>query len=161
MRLKERSSTLAMVRTSNVFARPGTPVMIEWPPTNSASSTCSTTSSWQIIAFLISRKRRSRAEPSLSSICSSLIVSCSTAMFPRLLSDYSQQQFLCFLVTGRGFERSQHCSFRFRLPAQCVIRAGDIVVRFGDVRRLKRERGLKFGECLLVVFQFDAQLTRL
>src|SRR5829696_3253521 len=54
--------------------------MIEWPPTNSASSTCSTTSSCPIIAFLISRSRRSRAVPSLSSSCSSEIVSWSTAM---------------------------------------------------------------------------------
>ena len=45
MRLNFRSSTSAMVRTSSVLARPGTPTMRQWPPTNSAISTCSMTAS--------------------------------------------------------------------------------------------------------------------
>ena len=35
-----------MVRTSSVLAVPGTPVIRQWPPTNSAMSICSSTSSW-------------------------------------------------------------------------------------------------------------------
>src|ERR1041385_243911 len=80
MRLNERSSTLATVRTSNVLARPGTPVMSECPPTNSDSSTCSTTSSWPMIALRISRSSDSRTKPSLSNNCSSPITCSSIAI---------------------------------------------------------------------------------
>ena len=38
-----------MVRTSSVLAVPGRPVIRQWPPTNSAISTCSSTSSWPTI----------------------------------------------------------------------------------------------------------------
>src|ERR1051325_5552952 len=45
MRLNERSSTLAIVRISNVLASPGTPVTSAWPPTNSDTSAYAHTSS--------------------------------------------------------------------------------------------------------------------
>jgi hypothetical protein len=46
MRLNSRPSTWAMVRTSSVLAVPGRPVIRQWPPTNRAIITCSSTSSW-------------------------------------------------------------------------------------------------------------------
>ena len=49
MRLKTRPRVCAMVRTSSVLAVPGRPVIRQWPPTNSAISTCSRTSSWPTI----------------------------------------------------------------------------------------------------------------
>ena len=49
MRLNTSPSVCAMVRTSSVFAVPGSPVIRQWPPTNSAISTCSSTSSWPTI----------------------------------------------------------------------------------------------------------------
>src|SRR5688572_24264202 len=70
--------------------------LFEWPPTNNASSTCSTTSSCPMMAFLISRRRRSRAVPSLSSSCSSLIVNWSTAIVFVLCTWYLELRFLCF-----------------------------------------------------------------
>ena len=36
MRLKTRPSVCAIVRTISVFAVPGSPVIRQWPPTNSA-----------------------------------------------------------------------------------------------------------------------------
>ncbi len=45
MRLNDRPSASASVRTSSVFAVPGMPVMRQWPPTSIVSSRCSTTSS--------------------------------------------------------------------------------------------------------------------
>ena len=49
MRENLRSSTRAIVWTSSVFARPGTPMIRQLPPANSAMSTCSMTSSWPMM----------------------------------------------------------------------------------------------------------------
>src|SRR5213594_2443479 len=124
--------------------------MIEWPPTKSESNTCSTTSSCPIIAFRISRSRSSRAAPSLSSSCSSLIVSWSTAMgdvFPLsypIISDFRlktqsaicnlqseifllpynlQQQLLRLLVTRRCLQCAKYRLLCFRLFPKQVISA--------------------------------------
>src|SRR5688572_14394796 len=45
LRLKLKSRICDSVLTSSVFARPGTPVIRQWPPQNSAINTSSTTSS--------------------------------------------------------------------------------------------------------------------
>ena len=44
IRLKFRFNTWATVAINNVFARPGTPVIMELPPASSVIITCSTTS---------------------------------------------------------------------------------------------------------------------
>ena len=56
MRLKLRSSTSASVLISSVLARPGTPVIRQCPPVNSAVSTRSITSSWPTMTLRISER---------------------------------------------------------------------------------------------------------
>ena len=51
MRLNTRPSVCAMVRTISVFAVPGSPVIRQWPPTNSAMRICSSTSSWPTMTW--------------------------------------------------------------------------------------------------------------
>ena len=51
MRLNTRPRVCAMVRTISVLADPGMPVIRQCPPTNSAISTCSITSSWPTITW--------------------------------------------------------------------------------------------------------------
>src|SRR5438094_3180310 len=50
----------ASVLISSVFARPGTPVIRQWPPVNSAIRTCSITSSCPTITFRSSARIRTR-----------------------------------------------------------------------------------------------------
>ena len=54
IRLKSRCRTCATVEISSVFARPGTPVMMEWPPVSIEIITWSTTSFWPTMIFRIS-----------------------------------------------------------------------------------------------------------
>src|SRR4249920_2308133 len=58
----------ASVLISSVFARPGTPVIRQWPPVNSAMSTCSTTSSWPTMTLRSSVRIRSRPAATLSAL---------------------------------------------------------------------------------------------
>ena len=73
MRLKSRSRIAASVLIRSVLARPGTPVMRQCPPVNSASSTCSTTSSCPTMTFRSSPRIRSRP----SATCSALALTAS------------------------------------------------------------------------------------
>ena len=60
MRANFRSSTSAIVRTSSVFARPGTPTMRLLPPANSVSITCSMTAACPMMTLPSSATIRSR-----------------------------------------------------------------------------------------------------
>ena len=81
MRRKTSPSVWARVRTSNVLAVPGKPVMRQWPPTKRAIITCSSTSSWPTITrrtcFTISdctwRKRSMRALNTSGSNCVTVV----------------------------------------------------------------------------------------
>src|SRR5215207_3375541 len=159
MRLKERSSTEAMVRTSSVFARPGTPVMMECPPTKSESSTSSTTSSCPLMALRISPIKLSRAAESRPSSSSSRSTFVSTAMRPPLLSRDRQQKLLSLLVTRRDFERAQHGALGVRRPAERVQGARDVVVGLGHVRGPERERRLELRERARRVLRLKVQLA--
>src|SRR5207245_9189738 len=50
------------------FARPGTPVIRQWPPVNSAMSTCSMTSSWPTMTLRSSASMRSRPSATRSAL---------------------------------------------------------------------------------------------
>ena len=78
MRLNSRPSACASVRTSSVLAVPGKPVIRQWPPTNSATITCSITSScptitlrtWEMMASCAFWKRSIRCcKPAASLSC--------------------------------------------------------------------------------------------
>ena len=56
IRLNERSRICATVLMSSVLARPGTPVIRQWPPVKSAISTSSITVSWPTMTLRISRE---------------------------------------------------------------------------------------------------------
>src|SRR5206468_2527869 len=58
----------ASVLINSVFARPGTPVIRQWPPVNSAIRTCSITSSCPTITFRSSARIRSRPWATLSAL---------------------------------------------------------------------------------------------
>ena len=60
MRLNDRSRICASVLISSVLASPGTPVIRQWPPVNSAISTWSITASWPTMTLRISARMRSR-----------------------------------------------------------------------------------------------------
>ena len=60
MRLNSHPSTRASVRTSSVFATPGTPSMSAWWPVKMAMSALSTTSSWPMMTLLTSVRARVR-----------------------------------------------------------------------------------------------------
>src|SRR4051795_1139514 len=68
MRLNSRSRMSASVLISNVLASPGTPVIRQWPPVNSAISTCSTTSSWPTMTLRSSVRIRSRPAATFSAL---------------------------------------------------------------------------------------------
>ena len=58
-----------LIFTSNVFARPGAPVIRQWPPEKSVISTCSITSCCPTITFESSLPIERWAERSRSRIC--------------------------------------------------------------------------------------------
>src|SRR5262249_15214255 len=68
MRLNSRSRMSASVLIRSVLARPGTPVMRQWPPVNSAIRTCSTTWSWPTMTLRSSARMRSRPSATLSAV---------------------------------------------------------------------------------------------
>src|SRR5262245_44136861 len=68
IRLNSRSRMSASVLISSVLASPGTPVMRQWPPVNSAISTCSTTSSWPTMTLRSSARMRSRPSATFSAL---------------------------------------------------------------------------------------------
>src|SRR5215212_9236958 len=68
MRLKSRSRMSASVLISSVLASPGTPVIRQWPPVNSAINTCSTTSSCPTMTLRSSLRMRSRPSATFSAL---------------------------------------------------------------------------------------------
>src|SRR4051812_21745532 len=68
IRLKSRSRMSASVLISSVFASPGTPVIRQCPPVNSAMSTCSTTSSCPTMTLRSSVRMRSRPSATFSAL---------------------------------------------------------------------------------------------
>ena len=64
MRLNSRSMAREIVRTMSVLARPGTPIMRQWPRANSAVSRSSTMCSWPMMTLAISSLSFLRAAPS-------------------------------------------------------------------------------------------------
>src|SRR5229473_2982895 len=68
MRLKSRSRMSASVLMSSVFASPGTPVIRQCPPVNSAINTCSTTSSCPTMTLRSSVRIRSRPSATRSAL---------------------------------------------------------------------------------------------
>src|SRR3954451_21305369 len=68
MRLNSRSRMSASVLIRSVFASPGTPVIRQWPPVNSAISTCSTTSSCPMMTLRSSARMRSRPAATFSAL---------------------------------------------------------------------------------------------
>ncbi len=75
MRWKLRSKTSATVFTSSVLARPGAPVIRQWPPASRVMSIWSTTSCWPTMTLPTSLKMRSRAPPSNPATSASVAVS--------------------------------------------------------------------------------------
>src|SRR6266851_871858 len=86
IRLKSRWRMSASVLISSVFARPGTPVIRQCPPVNSAMSTCSTTASWPTMTLRSSVRMRSRPSATLSALA--------------VATDESMQ----FLLVGEGVD---------------------------------------------------------
>ena len=67
IRFESRSSTRARVLTMSVLARPGTPIIRQWPPAKMLIRTCSMTASWPTITLPISARMRVTRAASSSS----------------------------------------------------------------------------------------------
>src|ERR1017187_1047708 len=161
MRLNTRPSVCAMVRTSSVLAVPGSPVIRQWPPTNSAIITCSKTSCWPTITRCTSvtisactwRKRAMRAFKTSGSICGVAGVDMSFPIlflrrggFIRLRAAQLQQQLLRRPESRGDFHRvDQLVPGRLRLVIQ-VEGAGQIVVGAGHIDGLGRQQRLKLAD---------------
>src|SRR4026209_1424017 len=66
IREKRRSSAWASECTSSFLARPGTPMIRQFPPASSATRVCSITASWPTMILLSSASTRPRAAESRS-----------------------------------------------------------------------------------------------
>ena len=88
MRLNSRSMAWAMVRTISVLARPGTPIIRQWPRANRAISSSSTTCSWPTMTLAISSLSFLRASPSLAIASRSLALACGAVIRGLALSGW-------------------------------------------------------------------------
>src|SRR5690606_5230533 len=101
-----RFSTCASVCTSSVFARPGTPISSELPPTNSDSSMCSTTCSCPMIslpssAWIRSAPAVTRSASWMSSLSCSPESSITVAKCPPFVGSFFSPSISCISVRQR------------------------------------------------------------
>src|SRR5689334_13615579 len=172
MRLNARPRVCASVRTSSVLAVPGRPVIRQWPPTNSAIITCSSTSScptitrrtWRIISAWTSRNRAMRPFNSSESNCGVTKVDMRSVPFPYLLALLRLGQFEQHLLRGpesrRGFESEQQLLPRLIRVVGAAIGLGQVVMRRRRIDGIRGEHGAVFADGAVDIVPGEPQIAQ-
>src|SRR5581483_3096163 len=187
MRRKTRPSVCAMVRTISVLAVPGSPVIRQWPPTNSAIRISSSPSAWPTItsctcARMLSRTVWKRSMRCFSSAGSWVVSTDGVGIGDRpsevnqttsnRLSGFSllrillrvfelQQQLLRRPIARRGFERGEHLLFRLVELMRGEVGLREVVERARLVVRLQRHHRGIFAHGAVVVLLREEQIAEM